>query len=78
MNTNNAVQSARNCYVNMIYTCPGDSGDIKCFFCPACVLSLPERIMNLADYEIITLNLKKCDVKVQKLNKQQRLNNNRC
>ena len=44
--TDEIIEQTKECY-KKINTCLGDSGDIKCFFCPQCVLSLPKLIRNL-------------------------------
>jgi len=45
MMTQRIIQQAKVCYTNMHgFTCIGDSGDVKCFFCPGCVLGIDERM----------------------------------
>lgn len=47
MKTYGAIKAAQKCIRICQGICPGDSGDVKCFFCSKCVLSLDERISNL-------------------------------
>lgn len=49
------VMRTKECYRKMS-SCLGDSGDIKCFFCPFCVLSIDERISNLQLFELQVYN----------------------
>ncbi len=44
------VKLAKSCYSRLGTSCPGDSGEAKCFFCPSCVLGIEERVMNLKEY----------------------------
>lgn len=44
------VELTGKCYKKLGSSCPGDSGDAKCFFCPSCVLGIEERVMNLTQY----------------------------
>ena len=49
------VQQTKECY-RTSSACLGDSGNIKCFFCPDCVISMDERVYNLRMYEIQVYN----------------------
>ena len=54
------VKQTKTCYQKMD-KCLGDSGDIKCFFCPACVMSEDERAYNLRMWIIQVYNSKKSE-----------------
>lgn len=62
MQTIKVLEDAKICFRNQKdFRCPGDSGDIKCFFCPWCVLSLDERVYNLQMYNIQVYNSRQHD-----------------
>lgn len=48
-NVEDIIDDAEVCYDEIGTTCPGDSGDILCFFCKACVLSPEERVGTLRE-----------------------------
>lgn len=49
MLTDTVVKKSKACYKKSSL-CIGDSGNIECFFCPGCVLSLGELIGNLKGF----------------------------
>lgn len=57
MLTETMVEIARKCYRECKGVCPGDLGEVKCFFCAGCVLGVEERAGNL---EIWTSEMTMC------------------
>lgn len=50
MKTLTVITRAKKCYGMMGNVCSGDAGDIECFFCPGCVLSVSELLENYVTY----------------------------
>lgn len=62
------LKRERDCvFRDSICPCPGDSGDIECFFCPECVLDMSDKLNILLNED---MNVRK-DMK-SSLNNEQR------